>query len=137
MRSNNITLVSFLLLFTITTSCNSNLTEEERLAEYAKHEVEFLKGFKHWETRKVAIEKFKNWLVEDTCTFYYDFPYLKDSMNISIVNSIDGNVRIYSWDDYSGGTMLCCENVIQYRSDGKLKAFKGAVCDIEATQKEK
>ena len=137
MKSRNMTLVSFLLLFAIAISCSSTLTEEERLAEYAKHEVEFLKGFNHWETREAAIEKFKKWLVEDTCTFYYGFPFLKESMDISIVNSDDDNIRIYSWDDYSGGTMLCCENIIQYRSDGKLKTFKGAVCDIEASEKEK
>ena len=137
MKNKNIILVNFLFLFTIITSCSNNLTEEERLAEYAKHEIEFLKEFNHWETREAAIKKFKNWLVEDTCTFHYDFPYLKDSMDISIVNSADGNVRIYSWDNYSGGTMLCCENIIQYRSDDKLKAFKGAVCDIETSQKEK
>ena len=114
-------------------SCTTQ-TEEERLEEYTKHEVDFRKGLEeNWEERDKVNEDFAKWLLKDTCTYYYDFPHLTDSLEtITIVASDDGKVRIYSWDTWMGGTMIDWKNVIHYRSeDGKLNTFDGCVWDID------
>ena len=73
--------------------------------------------------------------MEDTCTFYYDFPYLTDSTGIvNIATSDDGNIRIYSWDTQLGGPMIRWDNVIQYRSNGKLKTFEGSIWSIDESE---
>ena len=99
-------------------SCTTQ-TEEERLEEYTKREVDFRKGLEeNWEERDKVNEDFAKWLLKDTCTYYYDFPHLTDSLEtITIVASDDGKVRIYSWDTSMGGTMIDWKNVIHYRSE--------------------
>lgn len=117
------------------TSCSTQ-TDEKRLAEYTRREVEFRKGLEEsWEKRDKVNRDFAKWLLKDTCTYYYDFPSLTDSLEtITIATSDDGKVRIYSWDTWMGGTMIDWDNVIQYRSaDDKLKTFDGCVWDIEKT----
>jgi len=138
MKTGSMKIVSWILFLAIAVSCTTQ-TEEERLAEYAKREVEFQKDLrKNWEEREKVNKSFAEWLLKDTCTYYYDFPYLKDSMEtVTIATSDDGKVRIYSWDTEMGGTMIEWSNVIQYRSeDGKLRTFDGCVWDFEKSSEE-
>ena len=122
-----------LLLF----SCN-NINLKQRFEKYAKYERSFLEGLENYEDYDILKKSngdFANLLVEDTCTFYYDFPYVTDSTNvINIAASDDGNVRIYSWDTQLGGTMVYWNNVIQYRSKGRLKSFDGSIWRIDESQ---
>ncbi len=61
----------------------------------------------------------------------YSFPKLKGKMQVS--TSRDGNLRIYSWDEETGGTMHDHDSVFQYRgSNGKV--FSWAVTDDESNQ---
>src|SRR5215210_931190 len=48
--------------------------------------------------------------------FRYPFPKLKEKMKV--VTSKDGNLRIYSWDQETGGTMHDHDSVFQFRGTG-------------------
>jgi hypothetical protein len=48
-----------------------------------------------------------------------DYPF-KDLSSIIIQSSDDKVLRIYSWDDGSGGSMRFFNQIIQYRSEGKV-----------------
>jgi hypothetical protein len=49
----------------------------------------------------------------------YSFPKLKEKMQVT--TSRDGNLRIYSWDEETGGTMHDHDSVFQYRGrSGKI-----------------
>lgn len=114
-------------------ACGS-ISEEQRLKEYRNRELIFLKtlddsdSYEELESLEKANEEFAKWIYEDTCTFYYGFPHVADSMNVvNIAESDDNNVRIYSWNTQLGGTMIFWDNVIQYRSNGSLKSFDGSI----------
>jgi hypothetical protein len=52
----------------------------------------------------------------------YSFPKLKEKMQVT--TSKDGNFRIYSWDEETGGTMHDHDSVFQYKgSTGKVFAW--------------
>ena len=120
-------------------SCD-NINVNQRLEEYEKREKAFIEGignYDDFDLREKANDDFSKWLFEDTCTFHYDFPYITDSTEIvNIAASDDGNVRIYSWDTQLGGTMVCWDNVIQYRSNGKVKAYDGSIWSVDESQEE-
>jgi hypothetical protein len=54
----------------------------------------------------------------------YDFAKLKKD-GLRIVTSEDGNFRIYSWDDGTGGTMRSFMTVFQYKNNNKTISVKG------------
>ena len=118
-------------------SCD-NINVSQRSEKYEKHEKSFLEGLDNYEDcdiRKKSSDDFSKLLFEDTCTFYYDFPYLTDSTGIvNIAASDDGDIRIYSWDTQLGGTMIRWDNVIQYRSNGKLKSLEGSIWSIDESE---
>ena len=118
-------------------SCD-NINVSQRSEKYEKHEKSFLEGLDNYEDcdiRKKSSDDFSKLLFEDTCTFYYDFSYLTDSTGVvNIAASDDGNIRIYSWDTQLGGTMIRWDNVIQYRSNGKLKSLEGSIWSIDESE---
>ena len=134
-QNHYIYLCMILLMF----SCD-NINKKMQLVEYEKHEKSFLEGlenYEDYEIREKSNDDFSKCLLEDTCTFYYDFPYVTDSTEIvNITESDDGNVRIYSWDTQLGGTMVYWDNVIQYKSNGRLKSFDGSIWRIDKSKDE-
>lgn len=120
-------------------SCD-NINVSQRSEKYEKHEKSFIEGLENYEDldlREKANDDFAKLLFEDTCTFYYDFPYVTDSTEIvNIAASDDENVRIYSWDTQLGGTMVCWDNVIQYRSNGKIKSYDGSIWSVDESREE-
>jgi len=56
----------------------------------------------------------------------YSFPKLKGKMQVA--TSKDGNLRIYSWDEETGGTMHDHDSVFQYRGNNG-KVFSWAVTE--------
>ena len=129
----------YICLMLLICSCNHK-SINQRLEEYEKHEKSFLEGLENYEDldlREKANDDFAKLLFEDTCTFYYNFPFVTDSTEIvNIAASDDENVRIYSWDTQLGGTMVCWGNVIQYRSNGILKSFDGSIWSVDESQEE-
>lgn len=127
---------SLVCVFLILLSCSCD-ERKQYLKDYNDCERALIEGLNNVELCEKSNEDFSKSLLEDTCTFYYDFPYLTDSTDIvNIAASEDGNVRIYSWDTQLGGTMICWDNVIQYRSDGILKSFEGSIWSIEESQED-
>ncbi len=66
---------------------------------------------------------FRNKLEFYTSNFPSSLTHPFDSLqgeNIYIASSKDKMFRIYSWDTWQGGTMHIFENVIQYKSEGKV-----------------
>ena len=118
-------------------SCN-NISINQCFEEYEKREAAFIEGINNYddlELREKANDDFAKWLLKDTCTFHYDFPIVTDSTEIvNIAESDDGNVRIYSWDTQLGGTMVCWDNVIQFRSNGKLESYDGSIWSVDESQ---
>ncbi|MGN6640287.1 MAG: hypothetical protein ACTHJ8_15365, partial [Mucilaginibacter sp.] len=67
----------------------------------------------------VFAKKLKHYTEKFPSTITYPFASLqKESLDIS--TSSDGLFRIYSWDTWTGGTMLAFENAFQYKSDNKV-----------------
>jgi len=66
-------------------------------------------------------KKLKSYCEKVPATLSYPFSSLvKEHLDIS--TSSDGQLRIYSWDTWSGGTMHFFENVMQYKTETTVKA---------------
>jgi hypothetical protein len=65
-------------------------------------------------------EKFSRFIKENPATMKYPFKMLSDSNVCRVVTSKDGNLRLYSWDTWQGGTMHEYQNIYQYRSNEKI-----------------
>ena len=128
------------LVFTFLLLSCETINETQRLEEYEKREYAFIEGIENYDDldlREKANDDFAKWLLKDTCTFHYNFPNATDSTEIvTIADSDDGNVRIYSWDTQLGGTMICWDNVIQFRSNGKIRSFDGSTWRIDGSTDE-
>lgn len=48
------------------------------------------------------------------------YPFDTDKAGFNIVSSKDGNFRIYTWNEFGGGTMQFYQNVFQFESAGKV-----------------
>lgn len=57
-------------------------------------------------------QRFLTFLEQNQSTISYDFPKLKET-GMYIVNSSDGKLRIYSWDDNQGGSMRYFNSIFQ------------------------
>jgi len=66
-------------------------------------------------------KKLKNYCEKVPATLVYPFNSLvKEHLDIS--TSSDGQLKIYSWDTWSGGTMHFFESVMQYKTGTTIKA---------------
>ncbi|WP_407747118.1 hypothetical protein [Niastella sp.] len=69
-------------------------------------------------------EKFENeftsFIKNNPGTLNYPFKKLIDSIFCFVKTSDDGNVRIYSWDSWTGGTMHFFKVMHQWRANGKV-----------------
>ena len=74
---------------------------------------------------------FAELLLSDSSTISYPFQRLKDSTDMFISTSQDGNLRIYSWDTKFGGTVPIYDNAFQFRSNGKVFSFKHTPWDYD------
>ncbi len=63
---------------------------------------------------------FKALIATNPSTIAYPFKTLIDSNYCHIVTSADGNFRIYSWDNCTGGTMHFFEQIYQFKQEGKI-----------------
>ena len=74
------------------------------------------------EANEVFGSKLKNYTGKFPFTLRYPFRSLKKE-HLDIISSADGLFRIYSWDTWQGGTMHDFENVLQYKSGGKVTSI--------------
>lgn len=83
-------------------------------------------------------EELKKYITTTPFTLNYPFKKLRDSNYCFITTSLDGNLRIYSWDTWQGGTMHFFNQIIQFRSGGhiytKIPKYEegdpGAFCSV-------
>lgn len=84
-----------------------------------------------WYKRQRALdhiyEEITDWILTDTGTFSYDFCRFREESIMTAHTSPDGNLRIYTWDTGRGGTMICWDNIIQLRENGKIKAYHSSL----------
>lgn len=71
----------------------------------------------------VEMEKFANRVLKDPNTFNMDFETEQDSLGVTITESPDGKVRLYTWWDGWWGTMVCNDNIYQTLCNNKVRAF--------------
>jgi hypothetical protein len=64
--------------------------------------------------------KITNYINNNPLTLTCKFKMLIDSNVCSIVTSIDGSFRIYSWDTWQGGTMHRFRNIYQFKLGNKV-----------------
>lgn len=107
----------FLLLFfaILCTGCNTNRPSSE------EDETDYIvdSELQQWK----AQQSFAKRVLKDPATFDMDFKTEQDSLEITITESPDGNVRFYTWWDGSGGTMICYDNIYQTRCNNEVRAF--------------
>jgi hypothetical protein len=65
-------------------------------------------------------EELKKYITSTPFSLNYPFKKLRDSNYCDVATSADGNLRIYSWDTWQGGTMHFFNQIIQYRSGGHI-----------------
>lgn len=113
-----------------------SLTEiENELAEHLENISKYGTYGGGYDDSKIYAEnrEFKKKLLkygERADTLKYAFPKLEDKMMIN--TSKDGRLRIYSWDEQTGGTMHDYDTVYQFLgSDGKVRMWAYPETDEE------
>lgn len=103
-----------------------------------KDAVEYLKKIDYWvsnssysdtlnsidsiyDVNKKFIEAFTDYLNNYPVSLVASFKELKNE-GISVANSADKKIRIYSWDTWTGGTMHYFSSIIQYKTSKGTKA---------------
>jgi hypothetical protein len=74
----------------------------------------------NFEMHKLFREKFQKYLSNHPQSLTYNFDSLKNH-NVYIVNSEDQLFRIYSWDNWTGGSMVFFDNIFQYKIGDKVQ----------------
>lgn len=100
----------------------------EEVDSIEKPEEEPCSPFDYVEQQKLRSDSVIHRLMTDKSTMRMPIRKLEDEdLRISIVESNDKKIRVYSWrDPESTGSMGFYENVIQYISNGKVKTFHGS-----------
>ena len=66
-------------------------------------------------------EAFTSFIEKNEKTLYYPFDSLQTYPSVRISTSADRKLRVYSWDNNSGGTMRFFNQVLQYQTSHKVK----------------
>lgn len=72
-----------------------------------------------------------DFVIKEPRTIEYSFEKLQSEGYANVVTSEDGNLRLYYWDNGSGGTWISWSNICQYRSSGKVYSYEGSVMDVK------
>ena len=64
-------------------------------------------------------------------TLDYPFRQLQEEMDIDVVTSADGNLRVYTWDTNRGGTMIIWGTIAQFRTGDTIHTVHNADVDFE------
>ena len=103
---------------------SSKQIEEDLLKSFKK--IDYYSKKNDDEKIQIANDEFEKNLKDYTekypSTISYSFDALK-KQHLDISNSTDGSFRIYSWDTWTGGTMHAFENIMQYKSAGKVTSI--------------
>jgi len=65
-------------------------------------------------------KEFANLLSNNPTTLDYNFEHLSKD-RITIINSEDKKIRVYSWDNWTGGSMRSFSSIFQYRTNNGIQ----------------
>ena len=102
-------------IITISKQSNIIALENQLINEYklAQNDYELAEKF---------AKSFQKIIQENPETLNYSFKKLLAETNIYISSSSDGKLRIYSWDNNTGGTMRYFDQIIQLNDNGKINS---------------
>ncbi|MCW3466627.1 hypothetical protein [Chitinophaga nivalis] len=100
---------------------NDLLQTLQRLQQWGYPHTEEQKGDSLTILNTLFEKKLLHYAAKNPATLSAAFKRLREQ-HLDIVTSKDQQLRVYSWDDESGGTMRFFRNVYQYKSNGKLFA---------------
>ena len=72
-----------------------------------------------------------DFILKEPRSLDYPFTALQEKGFVSIHTSADGNLRLYYWNNGSGGTCISWSNICQYRSNGEVYSYVGAITDVK------
>ena len=76
-------------------------------------------------------EELIDFVLKEPRTMDYPFTRLQEETDVNVITSEDGNLRLYYWDNSTGGTCIGWSNICQYRSNGEVYAYNKSIVDIE------
>lgn len=129
MKAYSLLYLSLFSFVTISACKPSRTAQTEKMKEMEKKELKMLEDSQaksEEEALEISFgpshEGLVNWVLSDTATFSYPFTRSIEKEYVTIATSADKCLRIYSWNTGEGGTMICWDNLIQYRSGTEIKA---------------
>lgn len=122
--------IIFLSLFFTTSVFGQNLKNEEKKLNEAFAKTNYWASYDGSSDKIYALDsalkydsiftkQLSKCLKTDPATISYNFKNLVEN-GMKIVTSEDGNFRIYSWDDETGGTMRRYNKIFQFRDKKKV-----------------
>lgn len=96
----------------------ASLEEAESILIEARH---------HNRSRYKYLDEFVDFLSKEPKTIDYPFEKYKKQVDVTINTASDGRIRSYSWDNFTGGTMIFYTNVYQYYSGDSVYTMVGSL----------
>lgn len=81
--------------------------------------------------RYLYYDELVDFVIKEPRTIEYEFAKLQSEGYADVVTSEDGNLRLYYWDNRSGGTWISWSNICQYRSGDNVYAYEGSIMDVK------
>lgn len=72
-----------------------------------------------------------DFVIKEPLTIDYPFERLQSEGYANIVTSEDGNLRLYYWNNETGGTWIFWSNICQYRCGDKVYAYEGSISNVK------
>ena len=109
-----------------------NRTEWKGAFNYSYESLEeaesiLIEAHYHNKSRYEYLDEFVDFLSKEPKTIDYPFEKYKEKAYITIRTASDGRFKSYSWDNYTGGTMIFYTNVYQYYSGDSVYTMVGSL----------
>lgn len=94
-----------------------------------RNEKKYLEGMmsEDYETSIKAFDEFADWMLNDRSTMTYDFKLMREKMDLKIVSSPDGHLRLYSWPTSVNEKVKVYANLSQWTSGDNFIGFNGPI----------
>lgn len=118
-----------LINFNVYSNVNSNQIQHEinnELNDLSLIQENLIKAYKKMQATEEGSDAFAKLFFEaiqkNPKSLEFSFERLQNETDIRIETSIDNKLRIYSWDNIQGGTMRFFDQIVQYKSNSKIKS---------------
>lgn len=82
--------------------------------EEAENKIILLSQYPYNKTKFDYYDEFIDFLTKEPASISYQFERIKQKLGVDIKTSDDGKLRMYGWDNGTGGTCIFYTNVFQY-----------------------